>query len=120
MIPLFNGSSQIPLGPFGTGLFIVHPTPPCISIGLRADLEIRCCSTPRVDLQRQSIGLEMLQAANQSIAVTGDKVLNSVSMDATLKRSIANAGLRPSQAFLPTDANARFNLFRLPLVPLGD
>ncbi|CAP79254.1 hypothetical protein PCH_Pc09g00070 [Penicillium rubens Wisconsin 54-1255] len=34
-----SGSGQIPLGPFGTGLFIVHPIPPSICTVFRAHSE---------------------------------------------------------------------------------
>jgi hypothetical protein len=41
-------SGQIPLGPFGTGLFIVHPIPPSICTVFRAHSEVRCCNTPKL------------------------------------------------------------------------
>ncbi|KAJ5117651.1 hypothetical protein N7448_011283 [Penicillium atrosanguineum] len=62
----------------------------------------------------------MLQAANQAIVVTGDKTLRSASMDDALTRSIGKAGFRPRQAVLPSNATARLDASRLPLVQLTD
>ncbi|KAJ5115576.1 hypothetical protein N7526_011457 [Penicillium atrosanguineum] len=66
------------------------------------------------------LDVEMLQAANQAIVVTGDKTLRSASMDDALTRSIGKAGFRPRQAVLPSNATARLDASRLPLVQLTD
>ncbi|CAG8161798.1 unnamed protein product [Penicillium nalgiovense] len=66
------------------------------------------------------LDVEMLQAANQAIVVTGDKALRSTSMDEALTSSIGKAGFRPRQAVLPSNATARLDASRLPLVQLTD
>ncbi|KAJ5742558.1 uncharacterized protein N7511_011290 [Penicillium nucicola] len=66
------------------------------------------------------LDLEMLQAANQAIVVTGDKKLRSGSMDEALTKAIGKAGFRPRQAVLPATATARLDASRLPLVQLTD
>ncbi|KAJ5219514.1 hypothetical protein N7468_008718 [Penicillium chermesinum] len=63
---------------------------------------------------------QMLQVANQAIVVTGDKTLRSASMDEALTRSIGKAGFLPRQAVLPSNAAARLDASRLPLVQLTD
>ncbi|KAJ5335706.1 uncharacterized protein N7506_005642 [Penicillium brevicompactum] len=66
------------------------------------------------------LDVEMLQAANQAIVVTGDKALRSTSMDEALTRYIGKDGFRPRQAVLPPNATARLDASRLPLVQLTD
>ena len=66
------------------------------------------------------LDLGMLKAANQAIVVTGDKTMRSVSMDEALTRSIGQDGFRPRQAVLPSNATARLDACRLPLVHLTD
>ena len=66
------------------------------------------------------LDLGMLKAANQAIVVTGDKTMRSVSMDEALTGSIEKDGFRPRQAVLPSNATARLDASRLPLVHLTD
>ncbi|KAJ6003569.1 hypothetical protein N7522_006261 [Penicillium canescens] len=66
------------------------------------------------------LDVEMLQAANQAIVVTGDKTLRSASMDEALTKAIGKAGFRPRQAVLPSYATVRLDASRLPLVQLTD
>lgn len=66
------------------------------------------------------IDIEMLQAANQAIVVTGNKALRSASMDEVLTRSIGKAGFWPRQAVLPSNATARLDVSRMPVVQLTD
>jgi uracil phosphoribosyltransferase/phosphoserine phosphatase/adenylate kinase len=66
------------------------------------------------------LDVEMLQAANQAIVVTGDKAMRSASMDEALTRSIGKAEFRPRQALLPSNASARLDESRMPLVRLTD
>lgn len=66
------------------------------------------------------VDVQMLQAANQAIVVTGDKALRSASMDEALTKSIGKAGFRPRQTVLPSNATARLDTSQLPLVQLTD
>ncbi|CAG8135650.1 unnamed protein product [Penicillium olsonii] len=66
------------------------------------------------------LDLEMLQAANQAIVVTGDKAWRSASMDEALTKTIGKAGFQPRQAVLPSNATARLSVSQLPLVQLTD
>ncbi|KAK3905400.1 uracil phosphoribosyltransferase-domain-containing protein [Staphylotrichum tortipilum] len=66
------------------------------------------------------LDLAMMHEAHQAVVVAGEAGSRRRTMDGALATAIAGSGLRARQWLAPSDAPARLNTGRLPLVRLGD
>ncbi|KGO75992.1 hypothetical protein PITC_011490 [Penicillium italicum] len=64
------------------------------------------------------LDLEMLEAADEAIVVTGEEITRSRSMEMKLAEAVGQNGFQPRQAVLPPHVPPRLDTTRLPLVEL--